>query len=391
MYLLFSSSLSDLANWIYRITVLTYVVEKYNSAFSSSLVSLMMVMPSVALGYFAGKVADSKNKKLIMACSDTIRILLIGMFLLPEQVSILVVLIISSVAVFADVCEDSILPELASGNDLARINSIYSFISSAIMIVGPSVGGLVAANCSKEQSLIIIAFLLLLALSLRALIRYQAHQDNAKSIATQSSFRDVYRYVASQKTLKGIVSSTGMIAFAAGMMNSLLILFVYQVLGKNSADYGLMLSVKGAAMTVFSLLLVRWSKKMDCKKMYVVSTLGMGLATLLLPINRIWILTIALQSINAIFNIIFSVTRKTLIQKFCDPEKLGRFFGFMSVISNVASVASLLIFGCITDTIGVTSSLLIGGIIILLAGAVVLWNMRSFGLSGFDKPTKELQ
>lgn len=376
-YLLLSSSLSDLANWVYRITILSYVVETYNSAFSSSLVSLMMVLPSVLLGYFAGKVADTRNKKHIMVLSDVARILLIGFFLLPESVSFLLVLLVSSVAVFSDICEDAIVPELAGGNDLARINSIYSFVSSAIMIVGPSVGGMIAAYCSKGQTLIIIVGLLAVSLFLRVLIQYEEKAASVKEDFHCSSFREVSRYVFSQKKLGAIVSSTGMVAFAGGMMNSLLILFVYQILGRNSADYGVMLSIKGVAMTVFSLLLVRWTSQMNCEQWYPVSILGMGLATTLLPINRIWPLTIALQSFNAIFNIVFSVTRKTIIQQTCAPEKLGRFFGFMSVVSNVASVISLVIFGCITDFIGVATSLLIGGGIILLAGFIALRSCKT--------------
>lgn len=109
-------------------------------------------------------------------------------------------------------------------------------------------------------------------------------------------------------------------------MNSLLIVFVYQVLGKNSADYGVMLSIRGVAMTIAALLLTKWSQKMDCETLYVSSIIGMGIALLLFPINRIWTFSIVIQSVNAIFNIVYSVTRKTLIQQICEAEKMGRFW-----------------------------------------------------------------
>lgn len=378
IYLLLSSGLSDLANWIYRITVLSYVVEKYNTAFSSSLVTLMMVMPSVVLGYCAGKIADSRNKKIVMVSSDIIRIILIGMFHLPEKYSFIFVLLVSSVAVFSDVCEDSIIPELVEENLLAQTNSAYSLISSAIMIVGPIIGGLTATYCSKTQSLAIIISLLLIAGCMRVLIKYNPQKVKIKTKGQQlSSFLDVCDYVISDKKLNNIIRSTGLIAFAGGMLNSLLLVFVYQVLGRNSADYGIMLSIKGLAMTISALLLVKWSKKMDCEMLYVSSIIGMGVALLLFPINRIWILSIAIQAFNAIFNIVYSVTRKTLIQQICEPEKMGRLFGFLAVVGNIASVISLVVFGSITDYIGVTKSLLIGGVIVLYAGIATLRNIYS--------------
>lgn len=375
--LLTASSFSDLANWIYKITILTYVIEKYNSAFSSSLLSLMMVMPSVLFGYLAGQLADSKNKKFIMVFSDISRILLIGILYLFDFNSYIVVLLVSSVAVFSDVCEDSILPELAKEDELAQINSVYSLVSSIIMIGGPTIGGLIATSLSKEHSTVIVLFLLLIAVFTRMLITYKKSQVQVPQLTKNMiSCFDVFRCVKNQK-LKSIVTTTGMIAFAGGMLNSLLLLFIYNILGKNSTDYGILLSIKGVAMTITATVLLKLSTKMDCKKMYALSIIGMSIALILFPLNRNWTLSIALQAINAAFNIIYSVTRKTLIQQNCELTIIGRFLGGISVVGNTSSIISLIVFGCITDHIGIEASLLIGGVIVLIAGIISMHDIRN--------------
>lgn len=372
--LLASSSVSDIANWIYRISVLTYVVNKYNSAFSSSLVSILMVLPSVILGFWAGKVADANNKKHIMIISDIIRIAMMFFMIFMSNLGIIIILIVSSAAVFADVCEDTIVPELVEKKDLARLNSVYSFISSGLMIVGPIIGGIVATYLTTISTLILLITLLTVAVLIRALLNYslQKSESSKEITAASKSFIDIMSYARKKPTLLSILSSTGLVSLSAGMLNALLIIFVCQILGKDSTDYGVLLSAKGMAMTIASVFLIGIINKLNNKKLYISSLAGMGFALFFFSICRIWILSIVIQCINAICNLAFSVTRKTLIQQNCDPAFMGRFFGTLVVISNIASVLSLIVFGGVADIIGVATSFQIGALLIIASSIIAI-------------------
>ena len=98
----------------------------------------------------------------------------------------------------------------------------------------------------------------------------------------------------------------------------------------------------------------------------------MGFALFFFSICRIWILSIVIQCINAICNLAFSVTRKTLIQQNCDPAFMGRFFGTLVVISNIASVLSLIVFGGVADIIGVATSFQIGALLIIASSIIAI-------------------
>lgn len=372
--LLASSSVSDIANWIYRISVLTYVVNEYNSAFSSAVVSILMVLPSVILGFWAGKVADVNNKKHIMIISDFIRIVMMVFMVFMSNLGIIIILIVSSAAVFSDVCEDSIVPELVEKKDLARLNSVYSFISSGLMIVGPIIGGIVATYLTTISTLVLLIALLSVAVSIRACLNYtsQNRGPSAENTPVSKSFIDIISYARKKPTLFSILSSTGLVSLSAGMLNALLIIFVYQILGKDSTDYGVLLSAKGIAMTISSIFLIGIINKLNNKKLYIASLAGMGGALLLFSICRIWILSIVIQCINAICNMAFSVTRKTLIQQNCETAFMGRFFGTLVVISNVASVLSLVIFGSVSDVIGVAASFQIGALLIIVSSIIAI-------------------
>lgn len=140
--LIVSSTVSDIGNWINRIAVLTMVLEIYNKTSSTSIVSIAMTMPTLLFGFWAGKLADEGNKKKIMLISDGVRAILGCLLIMFPRYVVAIVFGMSSFAVFSDICEDSIVPELADKEKLGEINSIYSTISSMIMIVGPSIAGI---------------------------------------------------------------------------------------------------------------------------------------------------------------------------------------------------------------------------------------------------------
>ena len=368
--LILSSGISDIANWIYRIAVLNYAVTVYNTAFSSSVVSLLMILPSVLFGFYAGKLADSKNKKHIMLVCDAIRILMVIALGITMDIGILFILLISSAAVFADVCEDSILPELASKDELPKINSIYSFLSSGLMIVGPVIGGLVSTYLSVSNTIILIVCLLVCAGIIRSLLKYHCkqHDKMADKEHNTRTLVDVFRVVRRNRVLNSVLSTVGIVSLASGMLNALLIIFVYQILGKNSSDYGILLSAKGIAMTIASFLLIGIIRKLNNEKAYTISLTVMGLCTFFFSLCHVWVLSIAIQCILAISNIVYSVARKTLIQQNCEQIIMGRYFGLMVLVSNFASVISLIIFGSISDYIGVVASFQIGGVLTIVSG-----------------------
>ncbi|SFE52815.1 Transmembrane secretion effector [Thermoanaerobacter thermohydrosulfuricus] len=64
-FLISSQVVSDIGNWIDRIAVLTLVYDINKSPISMSFLSIMMLLPSIIFGAFAGKIVDSYDKKKI--------------------------------------------------------------------------------------------------------------------------------------------------------------------------------------------------------------------------------------------------------------------------------------------------------------------------------------
>ena len=104
--------------------------------------------PSLLVGLFAGVLVDRFNRKAIMIASDLLRAVLVFLipFLVPHNIIWLyvIVLVSSAIGQFFDPAHESVLPEVASEQELAAANSLMAISSFGATAVGFAASGLIA-------------------------------------------------------------------------------------------------------------------------------------------------------------------------------------------------------------------------------------------------------
>lgn len=372
--LISSRIVSNIGNWLNRIAILTLVYELNNSAISMSLVSLAMLIPCLILGPFSGKVADKYNQKYIMMISDLINALLVFMIPFFKDYVLIILIAISVISTFSDVCDNSIVPFLIKDEDITKVNSINSTVGSMIMVIGPSLSGLIIASIGLKFCFILDSLSFLISFFIIFKIDYKKNISNSlnNNIQTKNdfSFKKSLIYIKNNNKLLSIIINSGIVGLAAGMLNSLLIVYVYDYLNQNSVGYGVLLSSKGIAMIICSIFIYKFTSKISNEFIFKFSLIGLGIVSIIFPLNNIFYIALVLQSLNGIFNCGYSISKTTLIQTNCQNDKLGRVFSINSLISNLTSIASLGVFGVLADIIGVRTVLIIGGIIVLCGGII---------------------
>src|SRR5512132_2772305 len=115
-----------------------YVYRLTGSALSVGLMLMATAAPSLLVGLFAGVFVDRYDRKRIMISADILRAVLILLVpvLVPTNVIWLyvIVMLTSATGQFFDPAHESVLPEVASDEELAAANSfiaISSFGSTA--------------------------------------------------------------------------------------------------------------------------------------------------------------------------------------------------------------------------------------------------------------------
>ncbi len=167
------SSLTSLAASIlvFRIT---------GSAASVGLMLMATAAPSLIVGLVAGVFVDRYDRKKIMIYADVIRACLV--FLIPFLVSIhigwlyVIVALTSAVGQFYDPAHESILPEIASDEELSSANALMAISSFGSTALGFAASGLIASRMDIKWAFYLdsLSFLLsgicILLISIKPLI-----------------------------------------------------------------------------------------------------------------------------------------------------------------------------------------------------------------------------
>src|SRR5512140_3153025 len=126
-----------------------YVYRATGSALSVGLMLMATAAPSLLVGLFAGVFVDRYDRRSIMMAADLIRALLVVLipFLVPHGVAWLYIIVVltSAVGQFFDPAYESVLPEVATEEELAAANSLMAISSFGSTAIGFAASGLIAS------------------------------------------------------------------------------------------------------------------------------------------------------------------------------------------------------------------------------------------------------
>ncbi|HWU39593.1 MAG TPA: MFS transporter, partial [Candidatus Acidoferrum sp.] len=137
------SALTSLASsiLIYRLT---------GSALSVGLMLIVTAIPTLFFGLVAGVFVDRYDRKKILILSDLLRAFLVFLipFLIPYNIVWLyiIVLLTSSVGQFFDPAHESVIPEVASEEELSAADALLGISSFGSTAIGFAASGLIASR-----------------------------------------------------------------------------------------------------------------------------------------------------------------------------------------------------------------------------------------------------
>ncbi len=375
------SSLTSLAASIlvYRLT---------NSAASVGLMLMATAAPSLVLGLIAGVFVDRIDRKRIMIAADLIRAALVFAipFLVPQNILWLYILVMieSSVTTFFDPAHSSVLPEVATDEELAAANSLIAISAFGSTAVGFAASGLIASQFPIEWAFYTDGVTFLFSALCIALIRLRPLKPEGQTnVATV--FRNMQSgisFLLSTPVLRSMFILSPLIGISFGMWNSLLLPFARQALGANEFEYGLQEGLTSIGFVICSLLMARLSSRLREGQWLVISYLGMGLVNLVYAsLSSVWI-AIAMVMISGFMNAPASVARSLLVQRNTPRQTRGRVSSVFFVTRDVAFLIGMAAAG-LADLWGVRVLMAASALLVLVPGTLALV------LPGLGQPAAE--
>jgi MFS transporter, DHA3 family, macrolide efflux protein len=379
------SSLTDLAAGI-------LIFQQTNSAFAVGLMLMATAIPSLVVGLVAGVFVDRFDRKKIMIASDLIRAGLVVS--IPFVISIniyllyVVVILASTVKQFFDPAEQSVLPDVASEEELSAANAFLSISSFGSTAIGFAAAGLLASTGEIAVAFYVDALTFILSAGCISFVRIAPLVvEEATSVrAVVDNLRAGVSMLVGTPVLRSTLVVFTPVLFAFGLWNVLLLPFAVGVppngLGGTEFEYGLQEGLTSLGFVAGSLLMAKYIDRLPEGTWMVISFTAMGIVGILYGLSsNIWI-AIGLVTLSGFMQPPSSISRALILQRNTPREFRGRVFSAFFVSRDVLFLLGMATAG-LADIINIRLLIVAASSILIFAG--ILTQL----LPGLGRPAAE--
>lgn len=365
------SALTSLAAsiYIYRLT---------GSALSVGLMLMATAAPSLVVGLFAGVFVDRYDRKSIMLLSDFLRAVLIVLvpLLAPLNVAWLYVIVAltSAIGQFYDPAHESVLPEVASEDDLAAANSLIAISQFGSTAVGFAAAGLIASAASLDWAFYFDAATFLFSATCAYLIRVkpiQAEEETSARVVIQNLKAGV-RQLFGTPVLRSLFSVQVVVLISFGLSNTLLLPFALKALKATEFEYGLQEGLTSIGFVIASLMMAKIFDRLQPGAWLAISFIGMGVIEIAYSFVGSVPLAIALIAFSGFLNAPSSIGRRVIVQRNTPAEMRGRVSSVFFVARDMLFLVGMSAAG-LADLMDIRLLFLIGAVLLTGAGVLLLF------------------
>ena len=367
-----------IGNSLTSIAASIYVYRLTNSALSVGLMLMATAAPSLLVGLFAGVFVDRYDRRKIMIIADLLRAILVALVpvLVPLNVIWLyvIVMLISAIGQFFDPAHESVLPEVASDEELAAANSLIAISSFGSTAVGFAAAGLIASAASLDWAFYANAITFLFSAACVFLIRIRPIQpDDQTSVRLViQNLRAGVQQLLQTPVLRYLFYVQIVVLISFGFSNTLLLPFALTALDATEFEYGLQEGLTSIGFVVGSLFMAKVFDRLQGGAWMAISYLGMGLVGVVYSFLQSVPLAIAVITLSGLFNAPSSIGRRVIVQRNTPAEMRGRVSSAFFVTRDVLFLIGMGAAG-LADYMDVRVLYLISALMLVLAGAVLLF------------------
>ena len=376
-WLLSALAVSQIGDWLYNLALVVLVYDRTHSALWAGVTTAARVVPVVVLGPLGGVLADRFDRRRIMIVCDLARMGLmvvlaaIAAFRLPIVLAPVIAAAATAAAAPYIPCVAAVTPRVVEDADLPGANAARSAVTSAGIILGPALGGVLLILGSPASAFGLNA--LTFGLSALAVLSIRADGDTNPFRPRRAADRPdgLLRQVAqgaaalrAHRTALRLIGADTVCSVLYGAQTVLLLMVSRQV-GLGAQGYGYMFAAIGAGGLAGTALAGRASRS---SRPYLVQAAALGAAglpTLLLAVVRWPAVAIVLAGLTGLGAMLVEILTDTTLQRTLDEDVFGRAYG----LAYPASIAGIVVGSVIAP--GLAALLGASGALIAVGGTVL--------------------
>jgi MFS family permease len=372
------------ASFAAQIMAVAVALEVYlltRNPFYLGLVGLALFLPALLLVLVTGLVADRFKRRHILGIGGTLEGLCAVALLVYsgyDESSVwpvfVILVILGTVRAFMSPAASSLAPNMVPREALGSAISLNAAAWQLANIVGPVIGGVLAAISLQLAFGVAAAFSAGAVLSILMVIAPPQHAPRAVSL---TSMLAGFRYIWHEKVVLGAIS-LDLFAVLMGGATALLPVFALDVLHIGEAGLGFLRAAPGLGAIPVALYLARFPVKDHAGRILFVFVALFGLFTAIFGLSTsVWLSFPMLVLMGACDMVSVSI-RETIMQLWTPDEVRGRVNAVNSVFIGASNELGEFRAGTMAAWIGGVAAVAIGGVATM--GVAAIWAVAFPGL-----------
>jgi len=383
--------ISMIGDWAMFAALPFFVYEITGSVLATGMMFMIQVVPPLVLGSVAGVFVDRWDRRWTMIGSSLFRgaVLLILLGVRSAEMIWLVYLagfLESAATQFFGPANNALLPTLVEEDQLLTANSLDSLGENSARLIGPALGGALLATIGLQGVIIFDICSYLLAAFLMSLIRVAVAGKGEVPTATASAgnalssfwseFVSGFKLVKGKPALSRIFLVLGIAMLGDSILTVLLVAFFQDVVGVGATEFGVVLTVRGLAGILGGVVMGAIGSKFRPYHLISVGLIITGVALVAMVLFPIYIVSLVIMILLSVPLMAWLISSQTWIQTHAPGDFLGRVFGVYGTLSALLMLIGIGFASGLGETLGISTTLYVGGAIYLLSGVLALALLR---------------
>jgi MFS family permease len=383
--------ISTTGDWVLTVGLPIYAYLLTRSVLVLSLSVLLTGIPPIVLGSIAGVFVDRWDRwRSLVAVNLSLALGLLPLLLVRSADRVWIIYLValeeSLLTQFSIPAQNALLPALVGEARLVQANALESLTSNVARLIGPALGGLIAALFALNGIVLADVLSFLIAALLIGRISITARPSSQAQIAGTavevkatpyfwSDWLDGLRVIRAERTLSVLLAMYGIMMLGEGVMSVLFPVFVYRVLHGEALQIGQLMSAQAVGGLLGGFLLGWLGQRMMSRWSIGLSSIAVGIGDLLIfnspAFFPFYWLSVGLFMAVGIITI-FRTGREALLQVRSPDAYRGRIFGALAMVTGLLYLIGTLSAGVLTDHLGVVPVLNMQAAGYVLAGLLAL-------------------
>ncbi len=370
-----ASTVSNVADGLYRVALPLLAVHYTRSPMLVSLVTFLTFLPWLVVSLHAGTLADRHDRRLILINSSILRAIALGVFATVVLFKAdgywmlcVLALLLGIAEVFFNGTSSAVLPMVVSDDQLNRANTRISTARQVSeTFIGQAGGGMliavaVVATVFAPAVLYGVAAIIILFLS------GQFRARRTKTTTIRADIAEGVRYLTQHRLLRTLALISGGMNLANIAFHSVFVLYAVgddSVMGLPAFTFGWLLTATSVGAIAGAMFVRRAEARLGRSKVLMLTILAAVTAQAVPAVTANVTLVVLSFILHGALMTIWNIVSTSLCQRIIPQEMMGRIASSIRLVSWGSMPLGSLIGGSLAEVIGLRGTFAVAALISL--------------------------